>query len=82
MSAKGPAILEREQAAHRRLMRFGVHPGQVAPVWEERHTTVTAIATHLASLWLAIDAAADAETAGARTVTEKGWPTRARRCST
>lgn len=72
MSAKGPAILEREQAAHRRLMRFGVHPGQVAPVWEERHTTVTAIATHLASLWLAIDAAADAETAGARTVTEKG----------
>jgi len=58
-----------EQAVHRRLMRFGEAESLATPMWEQRDTTVRAIAGHLASLW-------DAPAAGSgdSTVTEKGLP--------
>lgn len=59
--------LGREQAAHRRLMRFGTHPGQVAPMWEANDTSVDAIGAYLSSLWTAPAATSDDST-----VTEKG----------
>lgn len=57
-----------EQAAHQRLMRFGEHPSQVAPMWESRDTSIQAVAGHLASLWTSLADAGDATP----TVTEKG----------
>jgi glucose-6-phosphate dehydrogenase assembly protein OpcA len=59
-----------EQAVHRRLMRFGEAASLATPMWEQRDTTVRAIAGHLSSLW-------DAPTAPAGSgavVTEKGLP--------
>ena len=59
-----------EQAVHRRLMRFGEAESLATPMWEQRDTTVGAIAGHLSSLW-------DAPTAPAGSgavVTEKGLP--------
>jgi glucose-6-phosphate dehydrogenase assembly protein OpcA len=59
-----------EQAVHRRLMRFGEATSLATPMWEQRDTTVRAIAGHLSSLW-------DAPTAPAGSgavVTEKGLP--------
>lgn len=72
MTGSRSATVERERAAHRRLMRFGVHPGQVVPMWETSDTSVQAIATHLSSLWMAADGAGEAAPGDARTVTEKG----------
>jgi glucose-6-phosphate dehydrogenase assembly protein OpcA len=40
-----------EQAVHRRLMRFGEHESLATPMWEERNTSVEAIASYLSSLW-------------------------------
>jgi len=60
-----------EQAVHRRLMRFGEAETLATPLWEERDTSVRAIASHLASLW---DASAATDDAGATLVTEKGLP--------
>ena len=51
MSRGGPGIIAEEQAVHRRLMRFGAHPEPATPMWEERGTSVQAVAGHLASLW-------------------------------
>lgn len=59
-----------EHAAHRRLMRFGAAQQPATPMWEASHTTVQAVASHLARLWDAQAAAADDENAA--TVTEKG----------
>jgi glucose-6-phosphate dehydrogenase assembly protein OpcA len=58
-----------EQAVHRRLMRFGDHESLATPMWEERGTSVQAVAGHLAALWTPMPAS----TEGA-TVTEKGLP--------
>jgi glucose-6-phosphate dehydrogenase assembly protein OpcA len=58
-----------EQAAHRRLMRFGVHADAATPMWEERNTSVRAVAGHLARLW---DTQAAATNGDAPKMTEKG----------
>ena len=50
MTVLEPAATE-EQAVHERLMRFGEHASLATPMWEERDTSVRAIAAHLASLW-------------------------------
>ncbi|MCA1587413.1 MAG: hypothetical protein LC744_01685, partial [Chloroflexi bacterium] len=51
-----------EQSVHRRLMRFGEAESLTTPMWEERDTSVHAVAQHLASLWDASSAAsADSE---------------------
>jgi glucose-6-phosphate dehydrogenase assembly protein OpcA len=59
-----------EQAVHRRLMRFGEAESLATPMWEERATTVPAIAAHLASLWSPPAALDGAEPL----ITEKGLP--------
>ena len=59
-----------EQAVHRRLMRFGEHESLATPMWEERNTSVEAIATYLSSLW---DAGMRSED-GDPLVLEKGLP--------
>lgn len=43
--------VEREIAVHRHLMRFGEATTLSKPLWEERGTSVRAIADHLAGLW-------------------------------
>ena len=58
-----------EQAAHRRLMRFGSHADPATPMWEERGTTVQAVAGHLARLW---DTQAAPTDGASPLVTEKG----------
>jgi glucose-6-phosphate dehydrogenase assembly protein OpcA len=59
-----------EQAVHRRLMRFGEAESLATPMWEERATSVAAIAAHLASLW-----APPAVVDGVEPlITEKGLP--------
>ena len=45
------AAAQREIAVHRRLMRFGEAETTIAPIWSERDTSVSKIATHLAQLW-------------------------------
>jgi glucose-6-phosphate dehydrogenase assembly protein OpcA len=64
----GPA--HEEQAVHRRLMRFGEAESLATPMWEQRDTTVRAIAGHLSSLW---DAPTAPQGSGS-VVTEKGLP--------
>ncbi len=59
----------KEQAAHRRLMRFGAHSDPATPMWEERATTVQAVSGHLARLWDTQSTVADGTTP---LVTEKG----------
>ena len=68
MTGSEPA--RHEQAVHRQLMRFGDAETLATPMWEERDTSVRAIAGHLASLW-AVDATDDA---GGSLVREKGLP--------
>lgn len=68
MNRENAAVMGSEQAAHRRLMRFGDHPSQIAPMWESRDTSVQAVAGHLAALWTSLADAEDPTT----TVTEKG----------
>jgi glucose-6-phosphate dehydrogenase assembly protein OpcA len=60
-----------EQAVHRRLMRFGEADSLATPMWEERNTSVRAIAGHLASLW---DVPIGFDDSGDPLVTEKGLP--------
>ena len=60
-----------EQALHRRLMRFGEAESLVTPMWEQRDTSVRAIAGHLASLW---DTPAGFDDGGDPLVTENGLP--------
>ncbi len=62
---------ERELAVHRRLMQFGDSETLATPMWEERGTTVEAIASQLARLWGAAEAAT---TDGETSVREKGLP--------
>ena len=57
-----------EQSVHRQLMRFGEADSLATPLWEERDTSVRAVAAHLASLW---DSPAP-EPANGALVTEKG----------
>lgn len=52
-------------------MRFGEAESLATPMWEERDTTVRAIAGHLASLW---DVPAGTDDGGDPLVTEKGLP--------
>jgi glucose-6-phosphate dehydrogenase assembly protein OpcA len=59
-----------EQAVHRRLMRFGEAESITTPMWEERGTSVRAIAGHLASLW----DTSRPDDAGNALVSEKGMP--------
>jgi glucose-6-phosphate dehydrogenase assembly protein OpcA len=67
---RAAAALE-EHAVHRRLMRFGEADSLATPMWEQRDTTVRAVAGHLASLW---DAPARVEDDGTQTFTQKGLP--------
>lgn len=60
-----------EQSVHRRLMRFGEAESLTTPMWEERDTSVHAVAQHLASLW---DASAAAGAGSEPVVGEKGMP--------
>ena len=60
-----------EQALHRHLMRFGDHESLATPLWEERGTSVRAIAAYLASLW---DNPVGLDDGGDPLVTEKGLP--------
>ncbi|HEU5324712.1 MAG TPA: glucose-6-phosphate dehydrogenase assembly protein OpcA [Candidatus Limnocylindria bacterium] len=60
-----------EQAVHRRLMRFGEAETLVTPMWEERDTSVRAIASHLATLF---DLPAGVDDGGDPLVREKGLP--------
>ncbi len=60
-----------ELAVHQRLMRFGEAESLATPMWEERGTSVQAIASHLASLW---DAPTELDDGGDPLVTEKGLP--------
>ena len=60
-----------EQAVHRRLMRFGEAESLATPMWEQRDTTVRAIAGHLASLW---DVPVGIDDGGDPLITEKGLP--------
>jgi glucose-6-phosphate dehydrogenase assembly protein OpcA len=72
-----PAVTDRvrsageEQAVHRRLMRFGEAESLATPMWEQRDTSVRAIAGHLASLW---DTPPGFDDGGDPLVTEKGLP--------
>jgi glucose-6-phosphate dehydrogenase assembly protein OpcA len=50
MTGTGPAASE-EQAIHRHLMRFGEADSLVTPSWEERDTSIRAVAGRLATLW-------------------------------
>ena len=70
MSDLVPSASE-EQAVHRRLMQFGEAESLVTPMWEQRNTTVRAIAGHLASLW---DAPVGFDDGGDPLITEKGLP--------
>ncbi len=56
---------------HRRLMRFGQAESLSTPMWEQRGTSVRAIASHLASLW---DSPPGFDDGGDPLVTEKGLP--------
>ena len=69
MNQQIPTVTD-EQAVHRRLMRFGEAESLATPMWEERATSVRAIAAHLASLWAPPAVADGAEPL----VTEKGLP--------
>ena len=60
-----------EQAVHRRLMQFGEAESLATPMWEQRDTTVRAIAGHLASLW---DVPVGIDDGGDPLITEKGLP--------
>src|SRR5918995_3565009 len=71
MSQSVPAAVSRERAVHRRLMRFGEAESLATPMWEQRDTTVRAIAAHLASLW---DSPVGFDDGGDPLVTEKGLP--------
>lgn len=63
--------LSEEQAVHRRLMRFGDAESLATPMWEERGTSVRAVAGYLASLW---DTPHGLDDGGDPLVTEKGLP--------
>ena len=60
-----------EQTVHRRLMRFGDAESLAEPMWEQRDTTVRAVAGHLASLW---DTSPKVDDEGIATITQKGLP--------
>lgn len=64
-----PSTVADEQVLHRRLMRFGEDESLALPMWEERNTSVRAVASHLASLY---DPAGSP--GGEPVVTEKGLP--------
>jgi glucose-6-phosphate dehydrogenase assembly protein OpcA len=66
-----PPAADAEHAVHRHLMRFGEVESLATPMWEERDTSVRAVAGHLASLW---DAPAAANPEAEAVVTEKGLP--------
>jgi glucose-6-phosphate dehydrogenase assembly protein OpcA len=69
--SRSPGPAGDEQSLHRRLMRFGEAESLATPMWEERDTSVHAVAVHLASLWDAsVAAAAETETV----VGQKGLP--------
>ncbi|MDQ2934375.1 MAG: glucose-6-phosphate dehydrogenase assembly protein OpcA [Chloroflexota bacterium] len=59
-----------EQAVHRHLMRFGEAESLATPIWEQRGTTLGAIATQLSSLWDPMTRTDDDEAK----VTQKGLP--------
>jgi len=60
-----------EKSVHRRLMRFGEAESLTTPMWEERDTSVHAVAQHLGSLW---DASSSASAESEPVVAEKGMP--------
>jgi glucose-6-phosphate dehydrogenase assembly protein OpcA len=66
----GPPATQ-QQALHRRLMRFGEHESLATPMWEQRDTTVRAIAGHLAALW---DAPPGTDDGGDPLMLERGLP--------
>lgn len=71
-STNGQATVERELAVHRQLMRFGQAESLATPMWEERGTSVGAIANRLAELWDVPLASAEGD--AEQTFTEKGLP--------
>lgn len=70
--APGPAGTE--QSVHRRLMRFGEAESLATPMWEERDTSVHAVARHLASLWDAPGPPGPPGPSAEAVVSEKGMP--------
>ena len=60
-----------EQSVHRRLMRFGEAESLATPMWEDRDTSVHAVAQHLSSLW---DASREVSAESEPVVGEKGMP--------
>jgi glucose-6-phosphate dehydrogenase assembly protein OpcA len=70
MTAQHPTAGE-EQAVHRRLMQFGEAESLATPMWEQRDTSVRAVAAHLAALW---DVPHELEPGDEPFVTEKGLP--------
>lgn len=71
MTGPDPRSALEEQAVHRRLMRFGEADSLATPMWEQRDSTVRAVAGHLASLW---DAPSPVDEEGTATFTQKGLP--------
>ena len=70
MSGNGRAATAREeQLVHRQLMRFGEAESLASPLWEDRDTTIGAVAGYLAKLW---EVAAAEDDGVDRLVTEKG----------
>ena len=69
--APDEAAVPDEIAVHRHLMRFGEFESLATPTWEERGTTVQAVAGHLGSLW---DVPAAPQGDEHATITEKGLP--------
>jgi glucose-6-phosphate dehydrogenase assembly protein OpcA len=70
MTRPGTTAAE-EHAVHRRLMHFGELESLATPLWEERDTSVRAIARHLSSMW---DVSSRIDDSGGALVTEKGLP--------
>ena len=70
MSGAHPTVSE-EQAVHRRLMQFGEAESLATPMWEQRDTSVRAVAAHLAALW---DVPPELAAGQEPLVTEKGLP--------
>ena len=71
MTGRPSHLVHQEQAVHRRLMRFGEHESLATPAWDERDTSVRAIAAYLATLW---DPQGEPGANGDQIVTEKGLP--------
>jgi glucose-6-phosphate dehydrogenase assembly protein OpcA len=69
--ANGRSAVRQEAAVHRLLMRFGEADSAATPLWEERGTSVRAVAAHLARLW---EPFVERDGADEPVIAEKGLP--------